>query len=455
MAQHLQERSLPRNVRLLLVDVAGQKVNTFTAEVIREFADFLAEISRQPDVRGLIVASGKPGQFFAGADLHDLADPNPAAHVRWTSAILDGNRLMTVLSELPFPTVTLINGACLGGGAELALATDFRVVADEPQVKIGLPEVTLGLIPGWGGTQRLPRLVELGAALEMIVTGQPVDARRAADIGLVDAVVPADRLLDAGLARIEDMQQSQEWRAMRQQRRQPLTLSEEHQSQLFSAAEAGLLQKSPESNSAPWTAFRVVRDGVVVPLEDGLALERTEFLHLVGSPVSTKLITEFFNTSRRQRSADVQEAGNTPRALQTVGEQGARMSEPRTNPFLGHLQLPPVTVSEQVARLEFTVEAIHLRHGGVVHGGLLAAVLDSVSGYAAYEVAPPGTDLVSVQLNLNLTATARLGDRLTATARVQHAGRRTAVVQGEIRRGDGKLVALGSVTVFFIAEGLT
>jgi uncharacterized protein (TIGR00369 family) len=127
----------------------------------------------------------------------------------------------------------------------------------------------------------------------------------------------------------------------------------------------------------------------------------------------------------------------------------------RLTSFLSHLRLPPATLSETGARLEFVVEEVHLRHGGIVHGGVYATVLDTVAGYAGYKAAPPGCEVVTMQLNLNMTATARLGESIVATAHVVHAGRRTAVVHGELRRSDGKLLTTGSATLFFVGKGLS
>lgn len=124
------------------------------------------------------------------------------------------------------------------------------------------------------------------------------------------------------------------------------------------------------------------------------------------------------------------------------------------NPFANHLHFPPIDAAAGVAKLELVVEEIHLRPGGLMHGGVLATLLDTVTGFAAYSVAPVGNEVLTMQLNLNMTATAKLGDRIIATARVAHAGRRTAVVTGEIRLAGGKLLATGSATMFFVAEGL-
>ena len=125
-----------------------------------------------PILRGPLFTSGKPGQFIAGADLTEVSANAEATKV----SIETGHRIFRAFSELPFPTVALINGACMGGGTELVLSLDYRLAGEGPQTKIGLPEVKIGLIPGWGGTQRLPRLVGIDAAIEMITSGEP--ARR-------------------------------------------------------------------------------------------------------------------------------------------------------------------------------------------------------------------------------------------------------------------------------------
>ncbi len=133
------------------------------------------------------------------------------------------------------------------------------------------------------------------------------------------------------------------------------------------------------------------------------------------------------------------------------GSADSRRAMP--NPFATHLRLPPVTLCDGTARLELIVEEIHLRPGGLLHGGVNAALLDTVTGYAAYTVAPEGAEVLTMQLNLNMTATAKLGEHIIATAKVAHVGRRTAVATGEIRRIDGKLVATGSATLFFVDGG--
>lgn len=120
------------------------------------------------------------------------------------------------------------------------------------------------------------------------------------------------------------------------------------------------------------------------------------------------------------------------------------------NPFASLIHLPSPTVTDGLARIELVVEEIHLRPGGVVHGGMYATLLDTVTGFAAYTVAPKGREVLTMQLNLNMTFTAKLGDQLIATAKAVHSGLKTAVVNGEIRLPNGKLVATGSGTFFFL-----
>ena len=133
-------------------------------------------------------------------------------------------------------------------------------------------------------------------------------------------------------------------------------------------------------------------------------------------------------------------------------DQNASDRQPpwKQNPYADHLRLPHASVSDGNAKLELVIEEIHLRPGGVVHGGLFATLLDTVTGFAAFSIAPPGYEVLTMQLNMNMTATARLGERVIATAKAVHAGRRTAVVNGEIRLADGKLLTTGSGTFFFL-----
>jgi 3-hydroxyacyl-CoA dehydrogenase/enoyl-CoA hydratase/3-hydroxybutyryl-CoA epimerase len=173
---------------VLTFDLPGEKVNKFSTAVVAELADVLVRLSREGRIRGLLVRSGKPDIFIAGADVKEFLTVVPE-QVR--EGVTRVQSLFEQLANLPYPTVAAINGACLGGGTELALACDYRVMSDSKKSQIGLPEVRLGIFPAWGGCTRLPRVVGLPAALDLILTGKTLDARRAKRIGLVDEAVPA------------------------------------------------------------------------------------------------------------------------------------------------------------------------------------------------------------------------------------------------------------------------
>ena len=171
----------------LVLDKADASTNTLSADVLNELNAALDELERDPP-KGLIIASGKPNGFIAGADVDEfraIADEETALAV-----VRRGWFTFMRLAEVRYPTLALIRGFCMGGGLELALACRYRVVVDEPGTRLALPEVMLGIVPGWGGMHRLPKLVGAPAALDMLLSGRTIDCRRAKKIGLADECVP-------------------------------------------------------------------------------------------------------------------------------------------------------------------------------------------------------------------------------------------------------------------------
>jgi len=190
----------PSGVAWVVFDDPDAKVNLFNAGVFARLDKILDEL-QQRKPKGVVFISGKPDIFIAGADIKELERIRDAAHAEELSRA--GQRIFGKIEKLDVPTVAAINGACLGGGCEMVLACTARVASDNRKTQIGLPETQLGIVPGWGGTQRLPRLIGLRAALGIIVPGGSVDAVRALKIGLVDAVVPAVALRHAALAALD------------------------------------------------------------------------------------------------------------------------------------------------------------------------------------------------------------------------------------------------------------
>ena len=175
------------NLVWLTFDKEGASTNTFSADVMTEFTAMLEEL-RVKSPRGLIIRSGKSSGFIAGADVEEFTKITSTEEA--LALVRRGWDAMNTLAALPFPTLALVNGFCMGGGLELALACRYRIAVDQPGTRFALPEVMLGILPGWGGVMRLPRVVGPTAALDMMMTGRSIDARRAKRMGLVDASVP-------------------------------------------------------------------------------------------------------------------------------------------------------------------------------------------------------------------------------------------------------------------------
>src|SRR4029079_11232893 len=174
-------------IAIVTLDVPNAPVNTFSRAVREEFATLLERLDQDQGIRAAVVRSGKPDVWVAGADIEEFLSIETASQAEALSR--DGHAMLERLEKLRTPVVAAINGACLGGGLEAALACAYRVASDSPKTVFGLPEVQLGLIPGAGGTQRLPRLVGLEAALDMILTGRNIRGRKALQIGLVHELV--------------------------------------------------------------------------------------------------------------------------------------------------------------------------------------------------------------------------------------------------------------------------
>jgi 3-hydroxyacyl-CoA dehydrogenase/enoyl-CoA hydratase/3-hydroxybutyryl-CoA epimerase/3-hydroxyacyl-CoA dehydrogenase/enoyl-CoA hydratase/3-hydroxybutyryl-CoA epimerase/enoyl-CoA isomerase len=309
-------------IALITFDLPDKKVNTLGQAILRELAGLVAKLSQRTDLKGLLLRSGKPGQFIAGADLNELAMLAVITPQQAAGALGAGHQIYNQLSNLPFPTVALVDGNCMGGGTELILSMDDRIASAEKHTQIALPEVKVGLIPGWGGTQRLPRLVGLNPAIEIITSGEPVSAQKAASIGLVFDAVPADRLVEEGKRRIEYLQQSGEWKSRREQLRKPLGLDQDEMMFAFAVAEGYVKQKTKGQYPAPLIALKAIREGCNLPLDEGLKAEQKAAGEIVGSPILGNLIAIFFMKNRLTRDPGVTDPSIQPRAVNAVGVLG-------------------------------------------------------------------------------------------------------------------------------------
>ena len=184
-------------VLVLSFDREGESVNTFGQGVLIELNSLLERIVLEPP-KALVLRSAKEKGFIAGADIREFQEFDAKGTIG--DSIRRGQNLFQRIAELPFPTVAAIHGFCMGGGTEISLAFRYRVASNDPSTKIGLPEVMLGIFPGWGGSARLPRLIGAPAAMDIMLTGRSLSASAARAIGLVDKVVDPAGLIEAAVA---------------------------------------------------------------------------------------------------------------------------------------------------------------------------------------------------------------------------------------------------------------
>ena len=309
---------------ILTFDRPGEKVNTFSREVFEEFSDVLVRLARETRLKGLLVRSGKPDTFIAGADVKEFVDL-PAARIREGSA--RGQALFEQLARLPIPTVAAINGTCLGGGTELALACDYRLMSDAPRAKIGLPEVRLGIFPAWGGCARLPRLVGLAAALDLILTGKQLDARRARKIGLVDEAVPA-AIFEEWTRRFA--REKRGGGKPRPGRRGPagvrdwvLEKTPLGRRLIFKTAREKIVAATGFHYPAPLEALSVLEESYGLPIEAALEVENAHIANIFGGEVQRNLLSIFFWTEEVKKETGVADSSVRPLPVARVGVLGA------------------------------------------------------------------------------------------------------------------------------------
>jgi len=318
-------------VAVLWMDDPDEPVNTLKRALIDDFEEILSTIESDRELKILVFASGKPDSFVAGADLQMLLGIGEASEAR--SLAEASQRIQRRIAALRPVTVAAIHGACLGGGLELAMAFDGRVASRHDKTRLGLPEVQLGLLPGGGGTQRLPRLVGIDTALDLLLTGRQVDAGYARRKGLVDEPVPREILIEAAVQRGREL--------ARRPRREPLwrriraslsVATMRHwllggnplgRRVVFEQARRRTAKKTRGNYPAPDRILEVVNTGLKSGAGQGEAAEATAFGELVVTPEARQLIRLFFASNRLKKDPGVEEAGVEPQPVEKIGVLGA------------------------------------------------------------------------------------------------------------------------------------
>lgn len=309
----------------LWLDVADRPVNVFNRQVVADLDAALDHVAADASIKILLVRSAKASGFIAGADLQEfVAVQGPEDAVALSER---GQRLFDKVSNLPQTTVAVIHGPCLGGGLECALACDYRVVIDLPKTQLGLPEIELGLLPGWGGTQRLPRVVGLEKSLKMILAGKRLNAKEALRDGLADSVAATEAELPGTLESLlsrarREGKRTGEAHSSRNWRQRLLETNPIGRYLIFRGAEKTLKQRVPDDMPAPFEALKAVQTGIALGLEAGLAAEREAIGRLAVTPACHNLIHLFFQREKsRKLPAEVR--ADLVKPVKRVGIVGA------------------------------------------------------------------------------------------------------------------------------------
>ncbi|SQD78127.1 fatty acid oxidation complex subunit alpha FadJ [Moritella yayanosii] len=289
------------NIGVLTMDVPGETMNTLRAEFADEISALIKDIKANADLQGLVIISGKKDSFVAGADITMIDACETAADAEKLS--LEGHRVMGELEALNIPVVAAIHGPCLGGGLELALACHIRVCTESTKTVLGVPEVMLGLLPGSGGTQRLPRLIGVAKSLDLMLTGKQIRGKQALKMGLVDDVVPETVLLEVAvkLAKKGKIQRKLKLDLVGKL----LETNKLGRNIMFDQAKKQTLSKTRGNYPAPEAILEVVKLGQEKGFEAGLKLEAKRFSELAMTSESAALRGIFFATTAMKKEDGV------------------------------------------------------------------------------------------------------------------------------------------------------
>lgn len=311
-------------VAVITFDLPGESVNKFSPSVIEEFTAIIERIEKDTSVRAAVLLSGKPGTFIAGADIDQFLEFKTSADAQAASAF--GHVMMRRIERGRVPVVAAIDGTCLGGGLEFALACAYRVAADTPKTTLGLPEVQLGLIPGAGGTQRLPRRIGLQAALDMILTGKNVRAKKALQTGLIDELVHPSILRAIAIQRAKELADGTipRERNGRQRGAKEILLDENPigRAVVLRQAREMTQKKSKGHYPALFAALDAVAAGFHGSEESGFATEARLFGEMAMTDVCRELMFLFYaTTSLKKDSGAAPSAPEAPK-LARIGVIG-------------------------------------------------------------------------------------------------------------------------------------
>jgi 3-hydroxyacyl-CoA dehydrogenase/enoyl-CoA hydratase/3-hydroxybutyryl-CoA epimerase len=296
-------------VATLLFDFENEKINKLDGKTLTELKEHLTILSSNNNIKLLVFESAKKGIFIAGADINEIKDISTKGEAYKKARF--GQQILHQISQLPFPSLAVINGACVGGGCELALACNYRIISDDNKAVIGLPEVSLGIIPGFGGCVRLPKLIGLQAALQLILTAKLIPAKKALRLKLVDAIYNCtlDRAFINNFIN-SLLNDSLFVKKILNKRNKPFNqkLLEDNpigRKLIFSKASKNLLEKTKGHYPAPLKALQVIENIIDMTTEDSLEQELQGFSEVAITDISKNLIQLFFTNEALKKDSGI------------------------------------------------------------------------------------------------------------------------------------------------------
>ncbi|HEX4896493.1 MAG TPA: enoyl-CoA hydratase-related protein, partial [Solimonas sp.] len=299
--QSIKVSTLDGGIAELCFDRQGDAINKFDAQTVRELKEAGEALAKASGIKGLIVTSAKDG-FIVGADITEFGKNFQSSEEEIAAWAFEANKVFSAIEDLPFPSCTAINGIALGGGFEMALSTDYRVMAATAQV--GLPEVKLGIFPGFGGTVRLPRLVGADNAIEWIAGGEQHKAEAALKIHAVDGVTAPEKLKDAAIKLVKQAAEGKyNWQARREQKKGKLKLDNIESMMVFGTAIPFIQGKAGKAYPAPVEAVKTIQKAAGKTRDDALKLEGQGFAKVAKTTVADALIGLFLNDQFLKKKA--------------------------------------------------------------------------------------------------------------------------------------------------------
>ena len=277
-----------QNIATLTFDLENEKINKLSFEILKEFKEILNTIENDSSIKALVIDSAKKDIFIAGADIKEIEKLKDEKDVY--EALMEVHEIFNKLENLTIPTIAYINGACMGGGLELALACKYRVLSTNEKTKLAFPEIKLGIFPGFAGTIRAPKLIGLVNALDLILTGKTVDAKKAYKLGLADMIfddAQKEFMLDSFVKKAI-------YGTVNKKTNFKLLNYAPLNEIVFNKALKGLEAKVNKDFKAPYVALEVIKATINKELEDAIKIEAKEFAKLAVSKESKNMIKLFF-----------------------------------------------------------------------------------------------------------------------------------------------------------------